>query len=160
MFIRWMAYRTRNPQPWSRQGAVRAVLVESRRVNGKPRLQHIAMLASFDPGDLDADRWQDPSWARRHAAVPFWRQARKTLDRLGLANTITPDDRAKIESAMKERIPIPTPEDEQAFDADRAAAVERVRAAFRSINETFASLGGRPRRRPQRAVPARPEGDG
>jgi hypothetical protein len=141
MFVRWFHYTSRNPQPWSRRFAVRAVLVESRRVGGKPRLQHIAMLGSFNPGDLEADRWLDPAWARRHAAVPFWREARKVLDKL--ADRIASEDRAKIESALEERIPIPTPEDEQQFEADRAAAIARWKEAARSINETFASIRGR-----------------
>jgi len=57
--------------------------VESVRVNGKPRLKHIAFIASYEPGTLK----------QFSTSVVFWRRARTRLDRLG--NRITPEDRAR-----------------------------------------------------------------
>jgi hypothetical protein len=128
MFIRWHSYRTRRPRSWHRGDAVtrcRAILVESHRVNGEPRLKHIACIASYDPGDLDRQRWRDGVF-HRAACVGFWRQARKQLDRLA----ISPEDRITIEAALALRIPVPTAEDERQADREREELWQRLRESI------------------------------
>jgi hypothetical protein len=55
----------------------------------------------------------------------FWRRARTRLDRLG--NRITPEDRAKIEAALARRVPVTTPEREQACDPEFAEGLRRLK---------------------------------
>jgi hypothetical protein len=115
MFIRWQTYRSvaywhtvpafiagRDP-PIKR---VRAVLVESVRVDGKPRLRHIAFIASYDPDP-------NPRWANSRRGR-FWLTARERLDKL--ANRITLEQRARIEATLAERVPPLPPDEQAAFD--------------------------------------------
>jgi hypothetical protein len=80
VFIRWQKYKSVARWNWRDPPIKRckAVLVESVRVNGKPRLKHIAFIHSYGEGTLD----------KISARTWFWRHARKRLDRL--ANRITP----------------------------------------------------------------------
>jgi hypothetical protein len=52
MFVRWQRYRSQALYSWHRErndrrGLLKAVLVESVRVNGQPRQKHVAFLASL-----------------------------------------------------------------------------------------------------------------
>ncbi|MET4244615.1 hypothetical protein [Bradyrhizobium sp. RT10b] len=126
MFIRWQTYRSVAHWHWREDEPpikrCKAVLVESHRVNGKPRLQHVAFIGSYEP--LWFDRRLDPSYRDQKFAEQmsllersgFWRRARERLDRLG--NRITPDDRRKIEVALALRVPPTTPEDEKVCDRE------------------------------------------
>jgi len=113
MFVRWQKYRSVASWHWRDPPIkrVKAVLVESVRVNGKPRLKHIAFISSYEPEGL-GDRFQ------------FWREARQRLDRLG--NRITPEDRIKIEAALAERVPT-TPEEITTHDREQAESWERLK---------------------------------
>ena len=98
MFIRWQSrkreiyfsfYSGGDPQGdvhWN------AVLVESERVNGKPRQNHIANLCGFTEYQIKHPAQQ----------VRVWEHAIKTLDRLG--NRITPEQRRQVEAALAKRI--------------------------------------------------------
>ena len=111
MFIRWQTYKSVASRPPSRWGSrynkpqrIRAVLVESVRVDGKPRLRHIAFIASYDPKP-----YREHSMRGR-----FWLTARERLDHL--ANRVTPEQRARIEATLAERVsPLP-PDEQAAFD--------------------------------------------
>ena len=112
MFIRWQTYKSvasRPPSRWSlrynKPQRVRAVLVESVRVDGKPRLRHIAFIASYEP-EPSCSEW---TWRGR-----FWLTARQRLDKL--ANRITPEQRASIEASLAERVPRLPPEEQDEFD--------------------------------------------
>lgn len=76
-----------------------AILVESKRVDGKPKQRHIAYLGSFK------EHWRDVVQYR----VQWWQDMSERLDRLG--NLITPDDRRRIEAALAKRMPPVTAED-------------------------------------------------
>ncbi|MET0707911.1 MAG: hypothetical protein ABWY82_13880 [Tardiphaga sp.] len=115
MFIRWQKYRStalwhRGEPPIKR---VKAGLIEAVRIDGKPRQRHIALISSYEPEGL-SDRFR------------FWREARQRLDRLG--NRITPEDRIKIETTLAQRVPLPTPEEIAAHDAEEAESWEQLKA--------------------------------
>ena len=113
MFIRWQEYRSialkyRGEPPIKR---VKAILVEAVRIDGKPPQRHIAFISSYEPEGL-RDRFR------------FWRVARQCLDRLG--NRITPEDRIKIEAELARRVPLITPEEIAAHDAEQAGKLGTV----------------------------------
>ncbi len=70
-----------------------AVLVESRRIDGKPRQQTVAYLGSIREGLVNL--------AIRRGY--FWRDVTQILD--GLGKRVSRDDRAKIEGRIAERVP-------------------------------------------------------
>ena len=70
MYVRWQQYRSRARNPWQREcndrrARLKAILVESVRVDGKPRQKHIAFLGSLevsavdDAGSGHAHFWRD-----------------------------------------------------------------------------------------------------
>ena len=91
MFIRWK--KEAGP-------TCRAVLVESRRTLSGPRLKHVAYLGSFKETNLAQDSTR--AW--------FWQSVRRRLDQLGICGKITSRERAKIEAALAQRIPLIAPE--------------------------------------------------
>ncbi len=93
MFVRWQLYRSRARNKRQRQfndkhARLKAVLVEGERVEGKPRLRHIAFL-----GSTTVD-------AKDH--LGFWGQVNRRLDQLG--NRVTPRDRKRVVAAIAERL--------------------------------------------------------
>jgi hypothetical protein len=112
MFIRWQEYKSiarwHPDRPIKR---VKAILVESVRVDGKPRHKHIAFVSSYQP-DL-GDRFR------------FWREARECLDHLG--GRITPECRTKIETALAKRVPPTSPEEEAQRERDLAERWDRFK---------------------------------
>jgi hypothetical protein len=105
MYIRWQTYhsRARNPELRARnakQARLKAVLVESVRIDGKPRQKHIAVLGSL-PLDAIADKGSPGSW-RDHAMTTqrhrFWRIATARLDPFG------PETRARILASIAEKV--------------------------------------------------------
>jgi len=109
MFVRWQErHRQGNKYGRADTPKLRAVVVESVRVDGKPTQRHVAYL-----GDIDA--------ARTGIALNriwFWDAVTDRLDRLG--NQITVEDRQRIEAAMAKRVPRPTPDERVASARDRA----------------------------------------
>ena len=142
MFVRWQLYRPKAQDPWLRKrnndrARLKAILVKSVRVNGKPRLQHVAFLASIETG------WnrQDTDWEITHEANlrgRFWHFARTTLDRLD--NQITSDERARIEATLAARVQPPTAEEYRAIEESRRA----FREAFGLAPLAAFRLGGAP----------------
>jgi hypothetical protein len=114
MFVRWQNYRSvaswRPDKPIKR---IKAVLVESVRVDGKPRQKYIAFLSSYNPDRSGSGRFR------------FWREARACLDRLD--NRITPDDRIKIEAELARRVPRTTPEEIEAQERESAESWQRLK---------------------------------
>ena len=118
MFVRWQLYRSQALNHWHAQcnnerARHKAILVESSRINGKPRLKHVAFIASYETGPLDLP-----------TRIGFWQRARQRLDQLD--NRITPDDRRKIEAALARRVPPTTPEDERALEESWQRLKERL----------------------------------
>ena len=90
MFVRW---RRRNSK--HKGTTLVAELAESRRVNGKPRLQYIATLGSVSE-DAITEEYGDEILA-------FWRRVDGRLERLD--NRTTPEDKAAILEALEKRVP-------------------------------------------------------
>src|SRR5205814_2619372 len=87
-------------------------LVETRRVDGKVRHEHIAGLGSVET---------PPSVAHR---VEFWRQVHERLSRL--SNRIDAETQAKLLGAVHGRIPMVTIDEIRAAQLENAAADERL----------------------------------
>ncbi len=113
MYVRWQSRKRRRPNfGYSDQQDVHwsAVLVENKRVNGKPVQRHIAYLVGFTDSQ---------------AAIPpqrrfLWDAFRARLDRLG--SRVSPQDRRRIEAALIEKIGRPaTKRQRDKFDRDRRA---------------------------------------
>ena len=138
MFVKWQ--RRRSTSTWElakgrdtgwQEAAgdlFMASLVESRRVNGKPRHKLITYLGSIREkhaqGGPEEALHQDN----------FWRGVARRLGRSGLlGNRITPDDRAKIEKALAKRVRRP-----------KGGEVERVLAEKRKELESYRNINGQP----------------
>ncbi len=99
MFVRWKHVRRRDR--WGKENwAHSAVLVESVRMDGKPRQRMIAYVGTIQdrylPGGADTTRWR--LWR-------FWDNADAALDRLALPDI----ERAKIVAALEAVAPRPLP---------------------------------------------------
>ena len=115
MFVRWQQYRSQNRRAvksYRKQkdetARLRAILVKAVRVDGEPRQQHIAYLAS-----IERDRLRDII-----GRVMFWRRAWQVLDRLG--NRLTADERAHVELLLAKRVRPPTPNQVRELEQVRA----------------------------------------
>jgi hypothetical protein len=93
MFVRWQLYQSQaqNLPEWNRRyrlerARLKAILVESVRIDGKPRQRHIAFLGStcIDGGDRER----------------FWYQVTRRLNKLRLS----PDDRKTIGRAIAKKV--------------------------------------------------------
>ncbi len=96
MFVRWQKRKRRD-------GVTRlnAVLCESRRVDGKPRQEHIAYLGAIDDVWLDQPL-DDP--AANLKRCEFWEKAEKRL--APLANRLAADDHYKIREQLNAKVPM------------------------------------------------------
>ena len=84
---------------WNKIGDVRLtpIIVQARRVDGKPKQEHIACLPSIIESDI-SDK----------SAVWFWKAVEEQLTRL--TNRITRGDMEKIRAALDKVVPQPEPE--------------------------------------------------
>lgn len=97
MYLRWK--KTRRRDRWGEENwAHSAVLVESVRMDGKPRQRMIAYVGTIQDryllGGADTARWR--LWR-------FWDNADAALDRLALPDI----ERAKIVAALEAVVPMP-----------------------------------------------------
>lgn len=93
MFVRWQLYRSQARNRWQREhndkrARLKAILVESIRVNGKPVQKHIAFLGSTSIDGGDRPR--------------FWYEVTTCLNRL--SNRIAPQDRERIGDAISKKV--------------------------------------------------------
>ena len=120
MYIRWQTRPTKRAKYGSRrinEGAIWSlVLVESIRVNGKPRQRHVACLGTISEFDT-------VGVCRRGFA---WDRLIERLDRL--SNQILPEGRQRIEAAFAERVPRITNEEYDECVRGRAAWREGIKA--------------------------------
>jgi hypothetical protein len=96
MFVRWQTYPSQALIPWpcvkTRRTRLRAVLVESVRVDGKPRQKHIAFLGSIANDNAIAGT----------AGMRFWSGVTATLKRLG--NRIGAEDYERIVGSIAAKV--------------------------------------------------------
>ena len=90
MYVRWQsrARKRRGGSP-----LLTAVLVECRRIDGRPRQRTVAYLGSIREGGIES------TLAR---LVKFWLGVTERLDQLG--DAITPEERERIEAALAKRV--------------------------------------------------------
>ena len=110
MFVRWQLYRSQALNSYHRKhndarARLKAVLVESVRIEGKPRQNHIAFLGSTSINGSDRPR--------------FWYEVMRSLDRLG--NRMLPQERQRIVAAISKRLgePSPTRSEMAQFERER-----------------------------------------
>ena len=123
MFIRWQKYRSvaywKKNTPITR---IKAVLIEAVRIDGEPRQKHIALIASYQPSQLD----------QISTRSIFWRHARQQLDRIG--DQITPEDRSKVEAALAQRVSPTTAAEDAALERESEEALQRERPGRASLS--------------------------
>ena len=105
MYVRWQCrrrVRRRKSSP-----LLTAVLVESRRVDGRPRQRTVAYLGGIREAYVDERE-------KEHRA--FWRGVDERLDALGL----DPEVRARVEASVESRVRRVTPKNQAEFDAAQA----------------------------------------
>jgi hypothetical protein len=110
MFVRFRQTRNR----------LQASLIETRRVAGKVRHDHIASFGAVDV---------PPSIRERLA---FWASLPERLDRL--ANRIDDDAVGKIYAAIHGRIPMVTPDEQRSLQEENAKADERFWSGLRDMH--------------------------
>ena len=110
MFIRFRQTKTR----------LQASLIQSRRVGGKVRQEHVAMLGTVDV---------PPSVAERFV---FWQRLHKRMARLG--NRTDAATQAKLFGDIHARIPMVTPDDLRALQLANAKADAQVWDAIANVH--------------------------
>jgi hypothetical protein len=110
MFVRFRAGRRR----------LALSLVETKRIDGRVRHEHVATLGSID--------W--PPTIRNR--ITFWAQLHGRLAALG--NRLRPDNQANIMGAIHARVPIPTLDEQREVKLENTKADERAWSAMRNIN--------------------------
>ena len=93
MFVRWQLYRSQALNRWQREhndkhARLKAILVKSVRVDGKPRQRHVAFLGSTSIDGADLPR--------------FWYDVTTRLDRLG--NQLSLQERERIGAAIANKV--------------------------------------------------------
>ena len=111
MFVRWQSRKRGSPAFGAaaryRGRVVRAgtqkldvhwaaILAEATRVNGKPKQEHVAYLGGITESAIEI----------LPQRCYFWEDVTERLDKL--SDRITPEERLRIESAIAERVPLPT----------------------------------------------------
>jgi hypothetical protein len=111
MFIRFRETKSR----------LQASLVETRRVDGKVRHEHIAQLGSVPVPPSIADR------------IAFWKRLHERLPKL--SNRIDAEAQAKILGNIYARIPMVTLDEMQQLKIENAEAEERVWSSIHAVHE-------------------------
>jgi hypothetical protein len=106
------------------QARLQVSVVESRRVDGRVRVEHIAALGSVGEPATIAER------------VAFWGNLHRRLD--ALSNRIGEDDRAKIIGAIYARIPMVTVDEQRALQRENAEADARIWAGLQDMSAGMA----------------------
>ncbi len=86
-----------------------AILVESRRIGGRPRQHHVAYLGGICQSAIDLEI--------PHQRAYFWLRVIGRLDQLG--NQVTPEQRRMIEARIAAKVAPPTGDDLVQINASR-----------------------------------------
>jgi hypothetical protein len=119
MYIRWQSRKLKRTR-WGRSTGSdtswSVIVVESRRIDGKPTKQHVAYLGSYveSGGSLVTRR------------IEFWDAVAERLQQLN--NRISADDRKKIEAAIALKVRQPTPEERRIAKQRSAEILARRRS--------------------------------
>jgi hypothetical protein len=100
-------------------------LVETRRLAGKVRHEHVASLGAIVTPTSVADR------------IAFWEQLNERLARL--SNRIDAETQGKLLSVVHERIPMPTLDDRRTLQIEDAEAAERFWSGVQEAQEDYSA---------------------
>ncbi len=118
-YIRWKQ-RSLCRDPWLGGFSLTAILVESQRVNGKPRQRYVRYLASIRVNELSV---LDGGVSPQHV-VRFWRDIDRVLDRLnGRLNGCRP----QVEASVARVLPRLDPETEVRMLAESNESLRKDR---------------------------------
>jgi hypothetical protein len=106
------------PSPYRLQVSI----VETRRVGGKVRHEHIASLGSIET-PLSVANW-----------VAFWQRVHERLAKL--SNWIDPATQGKIRGVIHSRIPMVTPDEQRGLQLENAEADERFWTSLQDMNQS------------------------
>src|SRR4051794_8078996 len=95
-------------------------LVETRRVGGKVRHEHVASLGAVEIAPTVADR------------IAFWQRVNERLGKL--SNRIDPATQGKIRGDLHARIAMATPAEQQALQLENAEADARLWASVQDMH--------------------------
>ena len=140
MFIRWQKRTRKSPafgMHYGRRGGIsfrevegrlqipdvhwRAILVESCRVDGKPRQRHIAYLGGITESAIELHVPNQRGF--------FWNEVMDRLDKLD--NHIDKDERTKIEATIAKRVPRLSEKEKKQANAGRARWISGPEIEFR-----------------------------
>ncbi len=123
MYVIWRKRKRAHYAGWHSIGDVRLtpIIVQSRRVNGKPKQEHIACLPSIIESHIS-----------NNGAVWFWTAVEEQLARL--TNRIPREDMEKIRAALDKVVPQPDPEYVKNYEDEWRAEIESMAAALGSNN--------------------------
>jgi hypothetical protein len=96
-------------------------VVETRRIDGKVRHEHVASLGSIETPLSVAGR------------IAFWRRVNERLATLG--NRIDPARQGKVRSDIHARIPMVTADEQRALQLENAEADERFWSVMHDMNQ-------------------------
>ena len=110
MFVRWQQYRSQALNPHLRKhndehACLKAILVESVRVNGKPRQRHVAFLGSLEIDAITEAKSPLGSWyddVMTTVRRQFWYDVTTLLERL--SNRVDPEDRQRIADSIAKKV--------------------------------------------------------
>ena len=92
-----MPHGTEGPCRYPEAGrSLAATLKETVQIDGKPKHEHVAYLGDITESAVE----------RLPQRCYFWESVTERLDKL--SDRISPDERLRIESAIAERVPLPT----------------------------------------------------
>lgn len=111
MFVRFRTARRR----------LQLSLIETRRVQGKVRHEHVASLGAIDAGLSIADR------------IAFWQQLHPRLDQL--ANRLDAAVQAKVLGEVHARVPMVMIDEMRALQLENAEADERFWQSLQEMND-------------------------
>ena len=97
-------------------------IVETSRVDGKVRHEHVASLGSTEIPPSVADR------------VAFWQRVHDRLAKL--SNRIDPATQGKLRGDIHNRIPMVTPDEQRALQLENAEADERFWASLQDMHQS------------------------
>jgi hypothetical protein len=96
-------------------------IIETRRIDGKVRHEHIASLGSIEVPPSVADR------------IVFWQRVNERL--VKLSNRIDPATQGKIRGDLHARVPMVTADEQRALQLENAEADERFWSSLHDMNQ-------------------------
>ena len=124
MYVIWRKRKRAHYAGWNSIGDIRLtpIIVQSRRVNGKPKQEHVACLPSIIESHI-SDK----------SAVWYWAAVEERLARL--TNRIPREDMEKIRAALDKVVPQPEPEYAETLKDGQQAHRESMVAALTPRSE-------------------------